>query len=305
MAVLSVIERPIRSGGYGRGYLRKRKRVFRVLCDSESDTEDVAGWACGVSIEDGWESWDGAFTDPLCTCYDIQAEQDGENSRAWIVTALYETPASAPQASPSQNQQPGQGNSDDPAQWLPKKRWSYGTLQLAMDRSFSDANALTIPVANSAGHPFRNVPMRTVKFSVLTLTRYTDAFSRSDHQEYGNAVNLDAWNGYPALQVWNSDWTVDEEYFAGNLLYLHTHTLNFCPPDLPDWFLYLLDKGTKDKDGKTIADRLTRDAISDEWPMDGLGYFLSEADVFAKNHVWGRFRDKVALPFADVFDFTL
>lgn len=315
MAVVDVQERPIRNAQWGQGYARRRKRVFRVLVNSELDGADTAGGACGISIGDAFQSWDGSETDPLCTCTDADAEQTEDGSLVWIVTFNYQTPAVSPQQSQSQPQ--NGGDSNDPTQWLPKITRTYGQIQLVQRKCFDrdGNNTLTLPLVNSAGYPFRNVPPRTVQFSVYTHERYQTDFSSGDHRDYANSLNNDDWNGFAPGMWWLMSWEVEDVYIGGTKYYRHKRQFGLCPDDLnpgvegnpstpldnPTWQQFLLLAGTRDKDGNAIKDPQTGLEVSQDWPLDSDGYPLSTASITAGNFWYRQFPDHKELPFT-VFD---
>lgn len=298
MPVLTVKEIPQRDGSFAKGYARKYKRVFRVVSDDEKDGPITIGYATGISIGDEYESFETGETDPLALCTDVDAVQTDESSLIWIVTARYENETAAPQQTPTQNQQPGSGGDpDDPTQWAPKLAWTYGEVQLAMRKALSPAGVPSVPVVNSAGYPFDPPPMQRHKYLILTHTRIEDYHSTFDQQDYAGAINAGAWNARAALTVALEDWQVEDIYIGQTKFYRHTRVFHFCPPALEDWYLRLLDAGTRTGDGDPILDPITRDPVTRDWPMDGAGTDLSPADIAAGNHVWLTFRDRPTADF--------
>lgn len=308
MAILSITERPTRSTQFGLGYSRRRKRIFRVITDSDTENEDVVAYGVGVSLGDVYVSFGSTVTDPLCLCVDIDATPLDDNPTIWLVTCSYETSASAPLLQPTQNQQPGEGgDADDPTQWAPLKSWSYGTMQLPMRKAFDldGDNMLTLAVVNSAGYPFKPPPPRNAKFSILTHTRYEATFDADFHRQYADAVNAGEWNGFAAECVCLADWQVEEVFIGTTLFYKHTRVFHFCPLGLDDWQLRLLDQGTRDAQGLDILDPRSGSPIATDWPLDGTGFALPSEDVLSGDHfTWILLPDHPTMPF-DVFGITL
>lgn len=301
MAVVDIEERPQRPGGFSKGYIRKYKRVFRVLTDDERDSTQTVAYAVPVAIGDSYVSFGNWESDPLALCIDVDPQPAGDDAPLiWIVTCTFECSVAAPFATPSQNQKPGQGGDpDDPTQWAPKRSWSYGSLQLPLRKAFDlgGNNNLTLPVTNSAGYPFRNLPPRTVKFSILTFTRFENSFSRNDHVRYADAVNAAGWNGLGWGKALLSDWQIEDVYIGQSLFFRHTRVIWFCPSALPDWFVRILDCGTRDKNGNQILDPKTRLEVDHDWPLDGNGMPLSANAIFNGSQVYGKFPDHPTMPF--------
>lgn len=305
MAVTSVIEQPRRGATFTTGFLRKPKRVFRVKTDSEQDGPYEVAYAVPVALGDPYESYNASESDPLALCVDIDVEE-GESPFIWIVTCKYDMGASAPQVTPTQTNRNGTGggDSDDPTQWEPKTSVSTGRLQLALRRAFDKNNnldALTVPVVNSAGHPYSNPPMRNVSFSIVTHVQIEayDAGIVFQHRDYVGSMNSIPWNSFDKWMISLEDWNIEEIYIGVTRYHRHTRTFWIAPADVENWLVFLLDAGSTDINGKQNLDPDAKSARGYDWPLNGAGIFLTSAQVAAGNHKYNSFRDKKVRLFQD------
>lgn len=305
MAVISVIEQPRRSARFGKGYSRSTKRVFRVRTDNEQDGPYEVGYAVGVSIGDPYTSFANSEGDPIPTCSDVEIEES-ESPFIWIVTCTYEVEATAPFNTPTQTNRNGTGggDSDDPTQWEPKTSVSTGRLQLALRRAFDKNNnldALTVPVVNSAGHPYSNPPMRNVSFSIVTHVQIEayDAGIVFQHRDYVGSMNSIPWNSFDKWMISLEDWNIEEIYIGVTRYHRHTRTFWIAPADVENWLVFLLDAGSTDINGKQNLDPDAKSARGYDWPLNGAGIFLTSAQVAAGNHKYNSFRDKKVRLFQD------
>lgn len=301
MPILSVVELPNRSTSFGQGYQRRRKRTFRVITDSDYVSEDEVLFNLGLDYGDQYVNFGTGLIDPLCVLVDFDASPLDDDPRLWIVTCNYETQSAAPQATPTQNQQPGGGgDADDPTQWEPKITRSYGRIQWPMERGFDDDNELTIPVVNSAGDEFNPKPMMDVRYLIITHERIEAEYDIDAHANFGGAVNLIVWNGFVSERVLLDDWTVDDEYIGQTLFYRHRRVFHIAPPVLGTWKLFLLDAGFVDLLGNAIVAPNSKSPVTTPWPLADTGFPLTRTQIEAREHGWLDFRKCQRLDFDDL-----
>jgi hypothetical protein len=301
MAIIDISWRPSRPATFGPGYSRRRRRVARVITDDEATTGTQIAYALGISIGDPHVDHLGGDYDPLCLCSQVDPQPLDDDPLLWLVTYDYETQASAPQATPAQNDQPGEGgDADDPTQWQARVTRGYGRIQWPMEKAFDDENNLTVPVVNTAGHEYSPKPMMDVRYLIITHERIEATYDAAEHLNFGGAVNIGDWNGFDAEAVLLDDWTVDDEYIGTTLFYRHRRVFWIAPPLLGTWKLELLNAGFVDATGNAIKTQDAKSQVSSPWPLDIEGIGLTPTAVLSLEHIWNTYRRCQRLDFADL-----
>lgn len=232
MAVILVRERRGRSGEDNAQFQRKRRRTYRVLCDTKYQDESAVIGASGIP------PLKAPFFDPLsgvydfgCICVSRRAQQMQNNPKHWEVVCEFDT------ATKEEND----SSQDNPEQKRIIVTYPTRTTQKAFDK---DKDGNTIVLSN--GLP-PNPPLEDeIGFWNINITYYKKYANYSPSAINGKVfyVNSSTWKGYAARTLMIRDVNASEQFEKNFRFFEINVTLEY---NAATWDKPLLNIGTHKK----------------------------------------------------------
>lgn len=230
MAIILVRERRGRSGEDNAQFQRKRRRVYRVLCDTKYQDETAVIGASGVPAlkTPFFDPLSGVY-DPGCICVSRRAEQDQKNPKHWYVTCEFDTITRE------------EDQHDDPERKRIIVTYPTRTTQKAFAK---DKDGTTIVMTNGLPH---NPPLeREIGWWNINITYYKKYANFTPSAMHGKLfyVNSGTWKGYAARTLLIRDVSASEQFEKNFRFFEVNVTLEY---NADTWDEPLLNIGTHKK----------------------------------------------------------
>lgn len=278
-------------------YKRSYRQVYFVRTSGPTVGQVAVAFADGIPrLWDPYVDFGGQSGDLLSRCRRILPRQHDDDPTIWEVTCEFETwtaeqgePGSPAGGSGSGSGSGGGGAQDRPDMRPPVVRWEAETMTRPLIRSLDNGAApnvskYVIPVRNSVGQAFDPLPEFELAYPVLHVERYEATHDPLKMRKYYFAVNDDPFLFANPHQAQLLPVVAELEFIGALPWWKKTYRVRFVPEGLDDWQTTLLDAGRYELQGNPadqtkeptpIFDPITRQPVTEDWPLNGAGKALS------------------------------